>query len=54
MLMTDRDRRICEKYSKRDEVGHVHCLECPLVRYGIERNKDWFCGDAERRTDEFD
>ena len=32
MLMTDRDRRICEKYSKRDEAGHVHCLECPLVR----------------------
>lgn len=27
-------------------------FECLIEGYGIERNKDWFCGDAERRTDE--
>ena len=31
MLTTDREKRICEKYSARDETGHVHCTECPLV-----------------------
>ena len=27
-------------------------FECLIEGYGIERNSDWFCGDAERRTDE--
>ena len=27
-------------------------FECLIEGYGIERNKDWFCGDAERRTDD--
>ena len=39
----------------------IHCenckhynagFECLIEGYGVERNKDWFCGDAERRTDE--
>lgn len=25
-------------------------FECLIEGYGIERNNDWFCGDAERRT----
>ena len=38
----------------------IHCedckhynagFECLIEGYGIERNKDWFCGDAERRQD---
>ena len=38
----------------------IHCedckhynagFECLIEGYGIERNKDWYCGDAERRTD---
>ena len=41
----------------------IHCedckhynagFECLIDGYGVERNKDWFCGDAERRTDEGD
>lgn len=26
--------------------------ECLIEGYGIERDKDWFCGDAERKEDE--
>ena len=27
-------------------------FECLIEGYGIERSADWYCGDAERRTDE--
>lgn len=27
-------------------------FECLIEGYGIERDKDWFCADAERRTDD--
>lgn len=30
MLTSERERRICEKYSAMDEAGFVHCRECPL------------------------
>ncbi len=26
-------------------------FECLIEGYGIERNKDWYCGNAERKTD---
>lgn len=29
--MTDRQKKICDRYSKRDADGFVHCNECPLV-----------------------
>ena len=29
-------------------------FECLIEGYGIERNKNWYCADAERRTDEAD
>lgn len=32
MLKTERDKKICARYSARDETGKVHCSECPLVR----------------------
>lgn len=32
MLTNDRERKICDKYSARDEYGFVHCKECPLVK----------------------
>lgn len=36
-----------------EECKHYNAgFECLIEGYGIERNKDWFCGDAERRTDE--
>lgn len=35
--MTEREKKICEKYSARDEQGFVHCKECPLVIDHTER-----------------
>ena len=31
MLSTDEQRKICAKYSQRDENGLVQCNRCPLV-----------------------
>lgn len=31
MMLTEKQKKICEKYSAYDETGHVHCNECPLV-----------------------
>lgn len=31
MLTTERDKRTCAKYSKRDANGLVHCNDCPLL-----------------------
>ena len=31
MRVTDEEKEICKKYSKRDENNKVHCYECPLV-----------------------
>ena len=30
MLVTEEDKSICAKYSKRDRYGFVHCSDCPL------------------------
>lgn len=30
MITTDREQKICDKYSIRDDEGYVHCFECPL------------------------
>ena len=35
MLTTEREKRICEKYGKRDSDGKVHCNECPLSKNGV-------------------
>lgn len=32
MLTNDREKKICKKYSARDENGIVHCYECPLSK----------------------
>ena len=37
--MTDRQKKICAKYGKRDADGFVHCNECPLV----VDNYDYLC-----------
>lgn len=31
-MLTERQKKICEKYSARDKDNKVHCLECPLNR----------------------
>lgn len=30
-MLTEKQKKTCEKYSARDEQGYVHCCECPLV-----------------------
>ena len=30
-MLTEKQQKICDKYSTRDEQGKVHCKECPLV-----------------------
>lgn len=41
MLTTDRERKICERYSKYDEEDKVHCFECPLRK--AESTYDFRC-----------
>ena len=33
--MTDEEKALCKRYSRRDENGKVHCYKCPLV---IDKN----------------
>ena len=40
MLTNELERKICEKFRKRDTKGFVHCFECPL------RNNDTFYNDT--------
>lgn len=38
MKLTKEEKEICKEYSKRDEKGFVHCIECPLTidkRYAL-------------------
>lgn len=30
MLLTEHDRKTCQKYGAHDAHGRVHCYECPL------------------------
>ena len=30
-MLTEKQKKVCEKYSARDKEGFVHCNECPLV-----------------------
>ena len=32
MLTSEREKKICAKYSAYDEYERVHCNECPLVK----------------------
>lgn len=31
MLKSEKQMKICKKYSTRDKDGYVHCTDCPLV-----------------------
>ena len=30
MLVNEKERKICDKYSAYDKTGHVSCSKCPL------------------------
>lgn len=56
MLTNDRERKICEKYSARDEAGYVHCRQCPLQK-GDWRWWDFRCkanSHYDRKTREWE
>lgn len=38
MIKNIREQKICDKYSARDDTGHVHCNECPLSK----GNPQWY------------
>lgn len=42
MLTNQRENKICEKYSARDNKGKVHCFECPLSKSN-SANYDFRC-----------
>lgn len=42
MLKSKTDRKICERYSKRDENGLVRCSQCPLM-HGNPDGYDFRC-----------
>lgn len=42
MLITDREKVICEKYSAYDKNNRVHCNECPLSK-GNPTQYDFRC-----------
>ena len=31
MKLSDKEKKICKKYRKKDDTGHVHCSSCPLA-----------------------
>ena len=60
MLTTEREKKICEKYSKRDSDYKVHCYECPLNKGGLyckanshydRRTKEWEFDIEQERLD---
>lgn len=36
MKLTDKEEKLCKKYSKKDNKGHIHCHECPLKLKNLE------------------
>ena len=63
MLKTEREKKICAKYSAKDENGKVHCYECPLsiseetatckATAHYDRNlREWVFDDWEDETNE--
>lgn len=56
MLTNPREQKICDKYSKRDVDGYVHCKECPLTK-GDANYYDFRCkanSHYDRHTKEWE
>lgn len=56
MLTNDREKKTCQKYSKADENGKVHCHECPLIK-GNPDQYDFRCkanSSYNRKTKEWE
>lgn len=56
MIKNEREQKICDKYSARDDTGHVHCYECPLSK-GNPQRYDFRCkanSHYDRHTKEWE
>lgn len=56
MLTSEREKKICKKFSAYDEQGFVHCHECPLQK-GNFRMWDFRCkanSHYNRRNNEWE
>ena len=42
MITNEKEQKICNKYSKYDNDGYVHCFECPLNK-GNHSQHDFRC-----------
>lgn len=55
MLTTEREKKICKKYTTRDGKGLVHCRECPLRKRSYK--SDFMCkanSHYDRKTGEWE
>ena len=56
MITNVKEKKICDRYSKRDEDGKVHCRQCPLQK-GDGRQYDFRCkanSHYNRKTKEWE
>lgn len=62
-MLTEKQKKICEKFSAYDDTGHVHCNDCPLVidkralmcranSHYNRRTRNWEPDDVEVEDDE--
>lgn len=51
MRLTKEQKAICKKYGVRDEKGHVHCSECPLVL--SRRDRTCLANTTKKEAEEF-
>jgi hypothetical protein len=55
-LTSEKDKKICSKYSAYDANGRVHCFECPLSK-GNSNSWDFRCkanSHYDRHTKEWE
>lgn len=56
MITNSKEKKVCDKYSIRDEFGNVHCFECQLSR-GAPDSYDYHCkanSHYNRKTKEWE
>lgn len=58
MIKNEREKKICDKYSKKDGKGRVHCSDCPLKKgkgqydFRCKANSHWNKHNQEWEFDE--
>ena len=58
IIANEQDMRVILENARQEIIYCKDCkhynagFECLIEGYGIERDENWYCGDAERREDE--